>query len=276
MKVVLVGIGADGRNSGPHPPVDSGGRFEYIPIPETNKDKTVEKATFGTWSLRYRDGAAADYFEYIDPGGDSDRRQRGDSLRNWPIHHDPNFVELTYGESDGRPKYLEELRKLNEDDLLAFYTGLVSEDSDYVNRYVIGYFTVDRLIDFQNLDPSEFDGKSRFGDLTSEEQTQIIEAHSENAHAKRFRATGDINEGMIIVDGKKPGGLLDRAFRISEYRLGGHRLTDELERRLKPLTSSGETNAYLGGFKHAHTLDIEPSAFREMIGGSTESYAGFE
>lgn len=267
MTVLLVGVGADGENAEPHPPVNSEGEFEYIPIPEKYREKTDETTTFGTWSLRYRAGTAADYLNYIDPAGDSDRRQTGESLRNWPVHHDPNFEALTYGESDGRPKYLKELRKLTEGDVLAFYTGLISDESRYVNRYIIGYFTVERVIDFQNLPPEEFGGKTAFGELSSKQQTALINEHPENAHAKRFRATGDINEGMVIVSGKPPGGLLDFAYCISEYRSGGHRLTDELEDRFDPLTNSGETNAYLGGFKQAHTLNIEADEFRRLIAG---------
>jgi hypothetical protein len=108
-----------------------------------------------------------------------------------------------------------------------------------------------------------------FTELSDDEQQAVMADHPENAHAKRFRATGAINDGdgLVIVDGREPGGLLDRAVRISEHRGGAHHyLSDEWQERLDPAPSGNpERNAYLGGIKQAHQLRISADEFREYI-----------
>ena len=61
--------------------------------------------------------------------------------------------------------------------------------------------------------------------------------------------------------------LLDKSFPISQHNEGGHHcLTDELQQKLS-LEQGGnpEKNAYLGGIKQAHKLDISVGRFREIV-----------
>lgn len=268
MTIALLGVGADTTNSSPTPPIYSDGTFEYIPIPESRgPEGTTETRTYGNTQLRFEDATAAEYLNSIQPSEDEGPEVTGDELAEWPLHYDPNFEALTYGESTSRGSYTKILRNLDEGDTVAFYTGLRGDNTSYTHRYIIGYFTVEDIIDFQNLERGG--QEMTFSDLPAQEQEELMERHRENAHSKRFEATGEIadNDGLVIVDGKEPGGLLDEAFRISEHHGGGHHyLTEELQQKLSPEPGGNpERNAYLGGIKQGHTLNISSKEFRDII-----------
>jgi hypothetical protein len=267
MTVALLGIGADSTNASPTPPVFPDGTFEYIPIPESQgPEGTSETRTYGNTSLRHRDAPMADYLDEIVPDPNEGTRYRGADLADWPLHYDPNFAALTYGETTSRGAYTKILRDLDAGDVVAFYTGLRSDD-DYRHRYIIGHFTVASVLDLQRV---PHDGEeTRFSDLPAAEQEALMREHGANAHAKRFEATGDIaaNDGLVIVDGREPGGLLEEAFRISKHGGGGHHyLTDELQAAFSPEPGGNpDRNAHLGGIKTAHVLDIAPATFRGIV-----------
>jgi len=268
MTVALLGIGADSTNSEPAPPVYPDGRFEYVPIPEKGgPDGTTETRTYGSTPLRHREGSMADYLDVIRPrpGEEDGPVLSGEELAAWPLHVDPNFEALTYGETTSRGAYTALLRELDPGDGVAFYTGLRSGEGGYRHRYVIGYFTVTEVVDCRRLGPA---GTS-FTELSADDQAALMGRHAENAHAKRFRATGRLanGDGLVIVDGTEPGGLLERAFPISERRRGGHYyLTDDLQRALDPAPGGNpDRNAYLGGIKPAHELDVSVDRFREIV-----------
>ncbi len=243
--IVLSGVAADTTNASPTPRLYDDGGFDYVPIPETVRDATVETRTYA--DVPTRDGTAADYLDRIYPGG-GDRAVESEALADFPVHHDPNFEALTYGEC--RPAYVERLRRLEEGDAVAFYTGLVDGSSDAPHRYVIGYFVVDDVVYFEAL-----------GD---DEARRRIREHPENAHTKRFEATGELDDNLVIVEGKE-GGLLDEAFRISDRTQSGHYyLRDPLQDALDPEPSGREDrNAYLGGIKQAHVLRVDTDSFLE-------------
>lgn len=269
MTVALLGIGADSTNASPTPPVDDVGRFEYVPIPEAEgHDGTTESLTYGSASLRHWRGTMADYLDAITPGWDGEETLSGDALADWPLHHDPNFEALTYGETNSRGAYTRLLRALGPGDVVAFYTGLQREAGAPRHRYLIGSFTVNEVVDCQAV---EHEGDAvAFSDLPAHARGELLDRHAANAHVKRYLATGSFvtpDDGLVIVDGREPGGLLDRAVRISEQQASGHHyLTDELQERFAPRAGGNpERNAYLGGIKKAHVLDVEPSAFRSLV-----------
>lgn len=267
MVVALVGVGADSTNTHPIPPIDRDSAFEYIPIPEREGPTgTIEKRTYGNTELSNRDAVVADYVDRIVPRQDGSERT-GSELEDWPFHYDPNFEALTYGESTSRGAYVRKLQQLGRGDIVAFYTGLRHPDSRFTPRFLIGYFTVADVIDCQAI---PFDGTTvGFDALPEAEQEQLMATHRENAHAKRYFASGHLpsGDGLVIVDGEEPGGLLDRAMRISEHYDGGHHyLTDELETRFSPSAGGNpDRNAYLGGIKQAHLLEIDSEDFIEFI-----------
>ena len=243
--IVLSGIAADTTNASPTPRLYEDGSFDYIPIPETARDETAETRTYADFSTR--NGKAADYLDRIYPGG-GDEAIKSDALSDFPVHHDPNFEALTYGEC--RPAYVKRLRRLEEGDAVAFYTGLRDKESDALHRYVIGYFVVDNVVYFEDFD--------------DETVLRRIRDHPENAHAKRFEATGRVDENLVIVEGKD-GGLLDTAFRISQRTPSGHYyLRDALQDTFDPEPSGREDrNAYLGGIKQSHVLRVDTDTFLE-------------
>lgn len=251
--IVLSGIAADTTNASPTPRLyaegdgNRGGGFDYIPIPETARDATAETRTYA--DVPTHDGTAAEYLDRIYPGG-GDEAVEGEALADWPLHHDPNFEALTYGEC--RPAYVERLRRLEEGDAVAFYTGLVDGSSDAPHRYVIGYFVVDNVV--------------YFGALGDETARRRIREHPENAHTKRFEATGELDDNLVVVEGKE-GGLFDTAFRISQRTQSGHYyLRDSLQDTLDPEPSGRkERNAYLGGVKQAHVLRVDTDSFLETV-----------
>jgi hypothetical protein len=277
MTVALIGVGADTTNAHPTPPVYPDGRFEYVPIPEARgPDGTAETETFGTRPLRHGSGTLADVLESITPRPTDGPALSGRDLAGWPLHHDPNFAALTYGETTSRPAYTQLLASLDPGDVVAFYTGLCSAPLDgdpceregYSHRYLIGSFTVNQVVDFGAIN---HDGRTvRFTDCSAEVQARVMDEHRENAHAKRFRASGTINDGdgLVIVDGREPGGLLDRAVRISEHHGGAHHyLSDDWQARLDPGPSGNpDRNAYLGGIKQAHRLRVSAGDFRTALG----------
>ncbi|MFC7195034.1 hypothetical protein ACFQL4_10845 [Halosimplex aquaticum] len=138
MTVVLCGVGADTGNVRPVPAVDPAGRFEYVPIPE--KGATSETATYGTLDCRHRDGSLADLLDGVRPASDGDWLTDPEAIRDRPVHRDPNFEALTYGEH--RPGYVAKLRDLDPGDAVAFYGGFPGPETDYKHRYLFGYFTV--------------------------------------------------------------------------------------------------------------------------------------
>ncbi|MFB6254946.1 MAG: hypothetical protein ABEI06_10085 [Halobacteriaceae archaeon] len=268
MTVALLGIGADSTNATPTPPVYADGSFEYIPIPEAQgPEGTVETRTYGNTRLRHQDAPMAEFLNGIDPHGRGNFTITGQELVEWPLHYDPNFEALTYGETTSRGAYTKILRNLQEGDIVAFYTGLQQENDGYRHRYIIGYFTVDEILDCQNL---EWNGQeTRFSDLSKSEQEQLMDNYCGNAHAKRFKATGEIadNDGLVIVNGTEPSTLLNTAFRISKQSDNGHYyLTDRLQRRFQPDPSGDPAkNAHLGGVKTGHRLNIDIDEFQALV-----------
>jgi len=152
----------------------------------------------------------------------------------------------------------------DSDDVIAFYTGLASPDSDTPNRYIIGYFTIKEIIDFVKLigDESPLNENDRVivDDLPIQNRRQVEEKLTQNqanAHVKRYQASGTIDPNLMIVDGKEPGGLIAEPYPISRTVSGGHGFTYEFEEQFKvQTTKEGRETGWLGGFKKSHRLDV--------------------
>lgn len=233
MTLVLVGIGADSRNTSNCPPVFEDGSFEYIPIPEQHE--TVERATFASEGFD-------EYLNYVVYDG-----KETDSLDRVAIHHDPNFEEMTFGDPG---KSRSKLISLEEDDILAFYSGLTPpRQSKPKHRFLIGYFAVDRVIDFNSLERKMLEHE--------------IETNKENAHIKRYRQNNDPRHlsDLVIVQGKEPGGLLDKAIKLS----GGRPDAPNYYLSERWLDMWGPSTEYLGGFKPVIKSDITKETFLESI-----------
>jgi len=210
MTVVFAGVGADDSNVNAHGPLYADGRFEYVPIPE-KVPETDEPETFGSWSLRYDDRRAADLTNRLDtyPEDGDARVVRDEAVADWPLHRDPNFEALTYGEHrEGFGQYVSRLAVLEPGDVVAFYTSLVETDSERKHRYLVGYFTVDERTVIEPGDPP----------ATKREK---LARHPENAHVKRAEDGVPFydDKRLVVLAGREPGGLFERdPVRLSEYR----------------------------------------------------------
>jgi hypothetical protein len=255
MTVVLVGVGADSGNVRPRPTLGPGRRFEYVPIPEKSRT-TAESRTFGSMPQRHGEGSLADLVDGIKPHGNAAWRTDDETIRSWPVHYDPSFAALTYGEGgkDQNARAIE--ANLETGDTLAFYTGL--ETDGHMHRYCFGYFTV-------TAEPAVVDAST-----DDRAREVLLRSHGANAHAKRFEANGGLYafdpeqpqgaSRVVVVDGTTPGGLLDRAVRLSDpERVGHFYMSEGVADALDPRT------AYLGGFKPPVVCDISSTAFREFL-----------
>ena len=259
MTVVCCGVAADTGNVDPVPTVDADGRFEYVPIPE--KGPTSETATYGSIEQRDGDGTLATLLDRIRPNSEGEWLCDPETIREQPVHHDPNFAALTYGEH--RPAYVSLLSALEPGDAVAFYGGFPSPESGYKHRYLIGWFTVAEppIV----LDP----------DASQERKAEVFAAHPNNAHARRFEGYGDCYyhdpafterpRPVVIVPGREPGGLLDRAVRLSDRRRGpNYYMREDLAAALN-VPSSGQHGVHLGGFKPALRCDVDAATFASVV-----------
>lgn len=254
MTVVLAGVGADTTNVGVLGPLYDDGRFEYVPIPEKTSE-TDETETFGSWPLRARGGVAADLTTRVRPRpiGDDELVLTGEDLAAWPLHRDPNFKALTYGEH--RAGYVSRLRELEAGDAVGFYAGL--SDGERAHRYLIGSVTVSEITVVTPETPVE-------------KREAIIERFPENAHAKRASG-GEFyrsEKPVVLVSGREPGGLFDRdPLRISDYYVadGNERaqyyLRDAVAERLSVV--AGRKNMT---FKPAYECALSGEAFDDLLG----------
>ncbi|WP_267644135.1 hypothetical protein [Haloarchaeobius amylolyticus] len=281
MTVVLIGVGADQSNSSPYPQIYDDGSFEYVPIPEAYPSS--ETNTFGTISRKSEVGhlqkttrsedTLADVLDEIKPRESKGDTIRGADINSHQIHWDPNFSKFTYGEVKTANK--NQIRQLDpeQNDVLAFYTGLATPDSGTPHRYIIGYFTVNDIVDFEPLlgenPPTNDDGRVIVSELDSDTRDVVeshLSTHSKNSHAKRYSESGTIHPNLMIVDGGAPGELLGRGYNISHTVPGGHAFTEDVEEQLRVVsTASHRETGFLGGFKKAHRLDLSGQEFIDIV-----------
>jgi hypothetical protein len=175
------------------------GEFTYIPIPDTTR-------------VTFRRGLTPPCYEdlkFYFNGGPFEipervlQRNRGN-----PLHVDPDFEHLTYGDWRRRGKRLAEL---DEGDFIAFYAGLEPQDEN--NRPLVY-----ALIGFYTLLERPIGGPD-IGYIPEEQW-------HENAHT-RFEFCQD-DENVIVR--AKPGesGRLTKAIHIGTYRNNAYRVIESV------------------------------------------------
>lgn len=182
MKAMLLRIGIDKGTDGTLAPIFQDGSFEYIPISEgdqQSKEDRTYKNTIG------RTGKPLS--TYLPKG-----------IENRTIHFDPEFETFTYGDPTSKRNYL---LKLSEEDMLVFYAGLspFQNDKHKIGLYIIGYFTVKSVLDFNEFSQNEIE--------------RYYQLYPNNAHLKRSYDTEDL---VIIVGDKIRSKLLNKAVLISQ------------------------------------------------------------
>ena len=232
MKAMLLRVGIDKGTDGALAPIFTDGSFEYIPLSEKNIN-TLEKKTFSNTK-----GLNEKYFTQYLPKKIKDRK----------LHFDPEFETFTYGDQTVKRNYL---LKLEKGDLLVFYAGLTPYKNQLHKEglYIIGYFKVDKVVDFS--------------ELSTDEKMYNCEIHSNNSHIK-----SDSLDKLVIVKGNDNSSkLLEKAVLISNKKLnkigrGYHAVSSEMEELLgisgsiqRSIPPRFVTGSYLENL--IHLLEIE-------------------
>ncbi len=186
MKALLLRVGIDKGCGGALAPIFDDGSFEFVPIPES-----------------YPTPGAATYNDRIGRKGKRLSTYVPLSRKNTPMHEDPEFLTCTYG--DPTPKRVF-LKKLLERDLLVFYAGLQPFATDKYKEalYIIGYFTVKKVTDFNELLEAEHEA----------ELAESLQRYRHNAHVKRRQTFQD----LVVVAGDDNCKILDKAILISQKK----------------------------------------------------------
>lgn len=196
MKALLVRIGVDQAYGGWNAPVDAKGRFVYVPIPEKR----------GT---AFHPGLERGYGEVL-PALERfcrahDRDLHGDlrfpqELLKHPMHLDPDFECLTYGDVGSRRGA--EMVNMAEGDLLVFYGGLrpVHVCEHRLLYALMGLYVVEDVVPVASVLPQHW---------------------YENAHVRKVK----LGLTDIVVRAKRGvSGRFDRAISIGEWRGGAYRI----------------------------------------------------
>jgi len=200
-KAMLLRVGIDKSSDGVLSPIFSDGTFEYIPLSEKD-DQTIEKRTF---------------HDIIGVKGNKLSIYLPKKIARRKVHMDPEFTNFTYGDEGKKAIYL---RKLSHNDLLVFYAGLKPYEGDEYPEalYIIGYFTIKDVIDFENSK----DEINRINNIRTK--------FHHNSHPKRSNA----QDMVLVVGDPDKSKLLDNPIQISQKKLNKigrkyHAVSPEME-----------------------------------------------
>lgn len=200
---MLLRVGIDKGTDGCLAPIFKDSSFEYIPLSEIDT-KSTENRT---------------YMDTIGKNGKPLSFYLPNKVKGRKMHFDPEFDTFTYGDQSSKRNYL---LKLEKEDLLVFYAGLTPFNHDTLEEalYIIGYFTVENVIDFNKLRKDEIE--------------KCCKIYFNNAHIKRGL---DFNNLVIVTGDKDKSKLLDKAILISEKKLNRigrpyHAVSSKMEKLL--------------------------------------------
>ena len=243
MQIKLLRVGIDTGSGGIFGPLFCDGSFEYIPIPDNFGGGGVDEHTYGNSLSRTRQPLVSYFPEH--------RRAK---MRNKPIHFDPEFETLTYGDPV-RAGAKRGLAKLKHGDLLVFYAGLEGFDFNSPRSlYIIGYFEVTTA--------------GFAGEFSNSELNELFSA---NFHVRHKSVFEEQKDRLILVKGGAGSRLLHKAVCIS---------TLGKDRRGKPLQIlSPEMQEIFGDFRSKYDnkpkLAIQRCTPRRVSHEFTECAAKF-
>lgn len=201
MKAVLVRIGVDQAYGGWNAPVDPASRrFVYVPIPEGDGTRFHPRL-----ERRYREflPALRTFCTHYGRRLEEDLRFPAELLDR-PLHLDPDFGELTYGDVGARRGA--GMRDMTGGDVLAFYAGLrpIAPCPHRLVYALVGLYVVEEVV------PAAEVPRERW---------------HENAHTRKAKRGGS----DIVVRAKRGrSGRLERCIPIGEWRDGAYRVTHEV------------------------------------------------
>ena len=197
MNGVLVRVGVDASYGHWNAPVCSeSGRFVYVPIPEK----------LGT---PFNPGLERSYLEIV-PSLERFSADLGANiqfpagLQEHPMHLDPDFKTLTYGDQGARRGA--RMRDMKSGDLVVFYGGFrpIKPCKHRLIYALLGLYVVDEVVRADDVH------ESRWG---------------ENAHTRKLkRGTPDI----VVRAKPRVSGRLENCITIGEWRDRAYRVTPEL------------------------------------------------
>ncbi len=185
VKGILIRVGADKSNLGVLGPIFDDGTFEFIPINEKKVTEPDERR-YSKMKGRYG-GTLADYIPK--------------TFRDRIPHNDPEFITPSYGDPTTKKR---SLKKLEKDDYLFFNAGLRAHNTKkYPERanYIVGYFTVDRIVDFSEIKNKEIYSK----------EWNLLQNNFHVGYRKE-------RDTFVVVGQKNKSALLSKAIRISELK----------------------------------------------------------
>lgn len=219
---MLLRVGIDKGRGGQYAPIFEDGSFEFIPIP-------CEKTSEGVRGKTYKDKVGRTgkpLSDYVRP-----------AIENCVIHDDPEFETFTYGDDTIKAH---KIRRLEPNDLLVFYAGLKPWPEPFIDGryksglYIVGYFTIERIIDFNNLQPGEMDLCARNAHIAEKTTKNLVVAKGVKDKSRL------LDHDAILISQE----CEDRAGRTNlhvskemESRLG---ITGSIQRSIPPRIIEGE------------------------------------
>ncbi len=196
MKAILIRVGIDQTASSGNwnaPCNPETGDFVYVPIKQTKVANVagMEKCYADTIVPALAGFSERNGCEVFLPG----------NLADECMHLDPDFENLTYGDTEKRGKYLQ---TFEENDMVVFFAGLKSVTDDKLVYALIGLLTVKEIVRADNIPQSRWD---------------------ENAHTRNSPP----EPTDIVVRGKREkSGRLAKYIPIGEFRKHSYRVTKPL------------------------------------------------
>jgi Nucleotide modification associated domain 3 len=197
VKALLIRVGIDHAYGAWNAPVDpTSGRFVYVPIPETQEP-------LSNLTRAYDEVLPALMTFSNDLTLSSDLPRLPEKLFGTPMHLDPDFEHLTYGDNGANRGA--KLKNFERDDLLVFYAGLRPVgDHKRLLYALIGLFVVEEVVEAKHVPQERW---------------------HENAHTRKIK----VGEPDIIVRGQRgKSGRLERVLPIGEWRNRAYRVTNEM------------------------------------------------
>ncbi len=181
----MLRVGMDTGTDGALGPLFEDGRFEYVPPGEW------EKTSGGTRFAQLVGRNGKPLMTYLPK-----------RLAQKIVHNDPEWSTFSYGDQGAKTKWL---RRLEPGDYAVFYVGLRKWHGREraVGLYIIGYFTIEKMIDTK--------------DLSEHEVSQLRKRYPANGHF----APGRNLSGLVLIAGRKgESRLMEKAIPISIWKRG--------------------------------------------------------
>jgi hypothetical protein len=233
--LVRVGIDQTPEYGGWNAPVNTKSRrFIFVPI----RDSAYNDATyFANGERVYGKEVTATLARFEAECGESahDCFRLPVRLHNEPMHLDPDFLHLTYGDDPLRGRILKEFK---EDDFIAFYSSLRSLDGGRLVYALIGLF----VLAGTPINASEISGPDR-----------LCNSHTrwKNVKAEDIVAFGKVGQS----------GLFERCLPIGEFRDRAYRVRRDV------LTEWGDITVKNGWLQRSANLPEFkfPASFRKWL-----------